>query len=314
MIARQRPRFAVIIPVYNGAKTLARALDSVLAQTCPAHEIIVIDDGSRDASAEIAAGYGDRVRLLQQENCGVSAARNAGAAVASAEWLCFLDADDWYYPQRLERHACMIERDVTLDFLTADFDYVDFDGRHLHRSMEATPAGRKVLAQARDGEAVMEGEVLGDFVAQHFGDTHTLSVPRARFLELGGYRTDLTVYEDVNLLIRLCLRSHRVGVACVPLAAYCVHSHGLTRADPLRAQKQAVAALSALLPQSRDADPAIQCGLQAGIAAARLDLASHLLRNGLRWQAVNAALPLLKSNGLRSLRAVFSVLKSALTP
>lgn len=314
MTERQPPRFAVIIPVYNGAKTLARALDSVLAQMYPAYEIIVVDDGSRDASAEIAAGHGERVRLLRQEKRGVSAARNAGAAAASAEWLCFLDADDWYYPERLARHARMIECDATLDFLTGDFDYVDFDGRYLHRSMETTPAGRKVLAQASDDEAVMEGDVLGDFVAQHFGGTHTLSVPRARFLTLGGYLEDLVVYEDVNFLVRLCAQSRRIGVACVPLAAYCIHSHGLTRADPLRAQGQAVAALTALLPQIHHVEPAIQRGLQASIATARLDLASCLLRDGLRLQAVKAVLPLLKDGNLRSLRTVLSVLKSALTP
>lgn len=314
MTEQQAVRFAVIIPVYNGARTLARALDSVLAQTYPAHEIIVVDDGSYDTSAEIAARYGEPVRLLRQENSGVSAARNAGVAAASAEWLCFLDADDWYYPERLERHARMIERDATLDFLTADFDYVDFDGRHLRRSMESTPSGRKVLAQASADEAVMEGDVLGDFVAQHFGDTHTLSVPRARFLELGGYPAGFVVCEDVNFLIRLCARSRRVGVVCVPLAAYRIHSHGATRSDPLRAQRQTVEALSALPPRLRDASPAIRHGLQAGIAAARLDLASCLLRNGLRLQAVKAVLPLLKDGNPRSVRAVLSVLKGALTP
>ena len=314
MTERRQPRFAVIIPVYNGAKTLARTIDSVLAQTYPAHEIIVVDDGSTDASAEIVSRYGERVRLLRQENRGVSAARNAGVAAASAEWLCFLDADDWYYPERLARHARMIERDASLDFLTGDFDYVDFDGRYLHRSMESTPAGRKVLAQASGDEAVLEGDVLGDFVTQHFGDTHTLSVPRARFLALGGYPTGFVVCEDVNFLIRLCAQSRRVGVACVPLAAYRIHSHGATRSDPLRAQQQTVEALSALLPQLQQADPAIQRGLRAGIAAARLDLASCLLRNGLRLQALKAVLPLLKDGNLRSLRIVLSVLKSALTP
>lgn len=312
MTEQQPPRFAVIIPVHNGAKTLARALDSVLAQTWPAHEIIVVDDGSRDASAEVAARYGERVQLLRQENQGVSAARNAGVAAASAEWLCFLDADDWYYPERLSRHARMIERDAAIDFLTGDFDYVDFDGRHLRRSMESTPAGRQVLAQAADDEAMMTGEVLGDFIAQHFGDTHTLTVPRASFQALGGYPTGFVVCEDVNFLIRLCARSRRVGVACVPLAAYRIHSHGATRSDPLRAQRQTLAALSALVPQLADAEPAIRRGLQEGIAAARLDLASCLLRNGLRLQAVKAVLPLLKNGSLRSLRTVLSVLKSAL--
>jgi glycosyltransferase involved in cell wall biosynthesis len=114
------PRFSVIIPAYNAAGTLARALDSVLAQTWPAFEIIVVDDGSTDATAAVAAGYGEKIRYLHQDNAGVSAARNHGASIASGNWLTFLDADDWYYPDRLKWHGEMIERDASLDFLTGD--------------------------------------------------------------------------------------------------------------------------------------------------------------------------------------------------
>jgi len=234
------PRFAVIIPVYNGAATLAQALDSVLAQTWPAHEIIVVDDGSRDASAEVAAAYGGRVSLIRQPNGGVSAARNAGARAATAEWLCFLDADDWYYPERLAVHAAMIRQDPALDFLTGDFDYVDSAGRHLRRSMECTAAGRLLLREARDGHAVMGG------------------VPRATFLELGGYPTGFAVCEDVNFLIRLCARSRRAGVVCTPMAAYRIHDGSATRSDPLRAQQQTLAALLSLVPQLRTATPCIR--------------------------------------------------------
>ena len=183
------PRFAVIIPAFNASATLRQAVDSVLAQTYAPHEIIVIDDGSTDATAQVARSYGTRVTLISQGNSGVSAARNAGARAASAEWLCFLDADDWYYPERLAAYAGMIREAPDLDFLTGDFDYVDAQGNHLRRSMESMPAGQAMLARAREGRAVMEGEVLGDFIGAHFGDTHTLTVPRASFLALGGYPT-----------------------------------------------------------------------------------------------------------------------------
>ena len=90
------PRFAVIIPAFNASATLRQAVDSVLAQTYAPHEIIVIDDGSTDTTAEVARSYGARVTLISQGNSGVSAARNAGARAASGEGLGFLDADDWY--------------------------------------------------------------------------------------------------------------------------------------------------------------------------------------------------------------------------
>ena len=122
------PRFSVVIPAFNAAATLARAIESVQAQSWPAHEIIVVDDGSRDASAEIARQFGDGVRLIQQANSGVSVARNAGAAAATGDWLAFLDADDWYAPDRIKLHAEWIAEDATLDFLTGDYEYRDEAG------------------------------------------------------------------------------------------------------------------------------------------------------------------------------------------
>lgn len=122
------PRFSVIIPAYNSAATLARAIDSVLAQNYPAQEIIVVDDGSTDGTNDIAGHYGDKLRYVRQGNAGVSSARNHGARIAKGDWLSFLDADDWYYPNRLRLHAEWIVEDTTLDFLTGDYEYRDDAG------------------------------------------------------------------------------------------------------------------------------------------------------------------------------------------
>ena len=80
------PDFSVIIAVYNGAATLARAIDSVLAQSYLPLEIIIVDDGSADDTAAIAQRYGESVRYSHQDNAGVSVARNAGARIARGEW------------------------------------------------------------------------------------------------------------------------------------------------------------------------------------------------------------------------------------
>src|SRR5512141_2349358 len=121
------PRFSVIIPAFNAATTLARAIDSVCAQSWPVHEIIVVDDGSTDDTADVARRFGDAVRLIRQRNSGVSVARNAGAAAATGDWLAFLDADDWYSPGRSKLHAAWIEEAVTLDCLAGDYEYRDGD-------------------------------------------------------------------------------------------------------------------------------------------------------------------------------------------
>ncbi len=304
------PTFSVIIAVYNGAATIARAIDSVLAQSHAPLELIVVDDGSGDTTAEVVRGYGERVRYLHQQNAGVSAARNAGVRAARGEWLAFLDADDWYYPDRLRWHASFLVRDPSLDFLTGDFDYVGADGVFIRRCMEKTEAGRLLLRKAAGArEVIMEGEDFAPFVAQHFGDTHTLSLPRKTFLELGGYPVGIAVCEDVNLLIRLCARSRRAGVICEPMAAYYIHDQSATRGDPLRAQRQTLQALLPLVDQLADHD-VVRRGLRGAIRHARLDLAYTLSRQGQRGAALQAVLPLLLTDpGLRSARDVLSIVR-----
>lgn len=97
-------KVSVIIPTHNRAHTLARALDSVLQQTLPADEIIVIDDGSTDNTAALMEEYPDVV-YLRQPNAGVSHARNTGIAAARNDWLALLDSDDAWHPQKLERQV-----------------------------------------------------------------------------------------------------------------------------------------------------------------------------------------------------------------
>lgn len=101
-------RISVVIPAYNAAPTLPATLDSVLAQSRPAEEVIVVDDGSTDATADILAAYGNRITIVTQPNGGLAAARNAGCAAASGDLIAFLDADDICEPERLAvQEACM---------------------------------------------------------------------------------------------------------------------------------------------------------------------------------------------------------------
>ena len=92
------PTISVIIPVYNAEKYLGKCIDSVLAQSGCSAEIVLINDGSKDRSLDICREYASRhecIRLIDQPNGGVSAARNAGIEGATGEWITFLDADDW---------------------------------------------------------------------------------------------------------------------------------------------------------------------------------------------------------------------------
>jgi len=303
------PSFSVVIPVFNGAATVARAIESVLGQTYAAYELIVVDDGSTDETARVVAGFGRRVTYLRQANAGVSAARNIGAGHAKGEWLAFLDADDWYYPDRLRRHAEWIERDPGLDFLTGDYDYRRLDGSLISRSMEITEAGARLLKKASGArEVVMSADEMEPFVENHFGDTHTLSVPRRTFMRLGGYPLGRAICEDVNFLIRLCAVSNRVGVICEPMGVYLIRPDSATRSDPLRSQRLTVEALRPLKKELEGAPRAIRRGYRGRLRRARLNLAYALLRRRKNIEAMGAVLAsLMENRSFSTLRDVASV-------
>lgn len=281
------PSFSVVIPAYNAGPTIARTLDSVLAQTWPAHEIIVVDDGSSDNTRQVVATYGDQIIYLQQSNAGPSTARNRGVEVATGEWIAFLDADDWYYPKRLRAHAEMIANDPSLDFLVASFDYRDIDGRLIDRSIEQTRLGRQLSQEsAVTSHLVIEGEAIGEFIAHQFSDTRCLSLPRKTLLSLGGFSADLRICEDLVFLIRLCIGSRRIGVVPSSLAVYLVHDQGLIRSNRLRAQLETVRALHTLEVEMSSAPISARLAWQGLIKDAYRNLAYYLAKQGRTREAL----------------------------
>jgi glycosyltransferase involved in cell wall biosynthesis len=101
--------------VYNGARYLGEAIESALAQSYPHIEILIVDDGSTDASGAVALGYGDRVRYVRQDNAGPPAARNRGIRDARGEYIAFLDSDDLWHQEKIERQLAPLERRPELD-------------------------------------------------------------------------------------------------------------------------------------------------------------------------------------------------------
>jgi glycosyltransferase involved in cell wall biosynthesis len=104
-----------VIPVYNGARYLGEAIDSALAQSYPHIEIVVIDDGSTDGSGGVAASYSDRVRCIRQDNGGPPVARNRGVQEARGDIIAFLDSDDLWHREKIERQVAPLEQRRELD-------------------------------------------------------------------------------------------------------------------------------------------------------------------------------------------------------
>jgi glycosyltransferase involved in cell wall biosynthesis len=127
------PRVSAIVPAYNASAYLAEALDSALAQTFASLEIIIVDDGSTDATAAIADGYAaaypGRVRVIHQPNAGLPGARNTAIAAARGELLALLDADDVWLPDHLERVVAAFDAEPELALVHANIERIDASGR-----------------------------------------------------------------------------------------------------------------------------------------------------------------------------------------
>lgn len=133
-------RFSVVIPLYNKGPYIKRTLDSVLMQTIGDYEVVIVDDGSADEGPGLVANYSDpRIRLVSQENCGVSAARNRGIAEARGEWIAFLDADDTWKPDYLQNVAGLIDKFPDAGAYATAYEIIMADGRIKYPEFEAIP-------------------------------------------------------------------------------------------------------------------------------------------------------------------------------
>ena len=119
------PFFSVVIPSYNRALMTVEAVNSVLEQTFSDYEIIVVDDGSTDNTEEVLSGFGDRIKYHKQVNAGVAFARNKGISLSSGQYICYLDSDDIWHPDKLEIFKRAIDFNPNIAFLFSDFHKQD---------------------------------------------------------------------------------------------------------------------------------------------------------------------------------------------
>lgn len=206
--------FSVIIPLYNKAPYVAKAIQSVLSQTYEDYELIVMDDGSKDDSFSIALktieGCG-HCHLYRQKNSGVSEARNNGVALSQGDYLCFLDADDWWEPTFLEEMSKLIEEFPDAGIYGTNYTIVN-ETKHKTR---VAPIG--VEAGFEKGY-INYCQVYAKTLAMPLTSI-SVSVPRSVFKELGGFSTNLDLGEDFDLWIRIALKN-RVVLLNKPLSNY----------------------------------------------------------------------------------------------
>ncbi|MCD6393162.1 MAG: glycosyltransferase family 2 protein [Planctomycetes bacterium] len=206
---------SVVIPAYNAGEYLGRALDSVLAQTRPAEEIIVVDDGSTDNTADVAQGYGDKVRFIRQENTGASVARNTGIEAATSEWIAFLDADDEWLPQKLKLQTEHLRRNPELVWTTGNFIrcYCDTNRRENDLKGERLEKAKAILGEKEYFKTYFQA-----YQAYAKGCTDTVLVKRDALFAAGLFAPGQLRINDYDMWLRVAYSKSPLGCIIEPLA------------------------------------------------------------------------------------------------
>jgi glycosyltransferase involved in cell wall biosynthesis len=190
------PSVTIIVPCYNGARYLEGLVASLRRLGGGYLEVILVDDGSRDGSADLFAQLMPEAQILVQENAGVAAARNAGAALARGDFLQLLDADDVILPGKLERQTDQAEREG-LDVVFSDW------------RMAVVVGGKTSYEPATD--APMPTEPVAALLGGWWAPPHAYLIRRSAYADVGGGDASLTNAQDFDLVLRLAIAGKRFG-------------------------------------------------------------------------------------------------------
>lgn len=205
---------SAVITAYNTGKYIGRAIESVLNQVRQPDEIIVVDDGSTDETAEVIGQYGSKVRYIHQENAGSSAARNTGIRNANCEWVGFLDGDDEWLPEHLLLQTELLERNRELVWSTGNYIRCLCDE---DRRSEHLPPSE--IDKHLGGKDYFD-DYLSAFLIGADGHTDTMVIKKEALQEAGMFLGDLQRAEDMDLWLRIAFRHPKVGYISRPTAVY----------------------------------------------------------------------------------------------
>lgn len=204
---------SVIIPTYNRADALRRALDSVFAQTHKADEVCIVDDGSSDNTEAIMRTEYPDVRYVKQENKGVSAARNRGVELTEGDWIAFLDSDDEWLPNKLEVQLSALESSPRNRLVHSDEIWIR-NGRRVNQMNKHKKRGGYIFPHCLPLCAISPSSVL---------------IERSLFCDTGGFDESLPACEDYDLWLRICQSEEVIYVDEPLLRKFGGHEDQLSR-------------------------------------------------------------------------------------
>jgi glycosyltransferase involved in cell wall biosynthesis len=231
------------ITTYNRAAFLPGALESVFAQTRIPDEVLVVDDGSDDDTPEVLASYGDRIRVVRQENSGRSAARNRAVEEARSGLLSFLDSDDVWLPDKLERQVPVFERSDRVGMVHGHVDLIDAEGERL---AEESERHHELFSAAHRGGVTYAGYA---FDCRCFSSALTARVDALR--DVGLYDPALLL-DDYDVYLRLALDWEIEFLEGPPVALYRHHEGQMTTYELTMGQIQTAEKHLRLLAERSD--------------------------------------------------------------
>ncbi|MCA9467859.1 MAG: glycosyltransferase [Nitrospira sp.] len=286
------PLISVIIPAYNAERFIHLAVESVLSQSYPPHEIIVIDDGSTDNTREVLKIFEGKVRCLYQENRGPSAARNAGIRVAEGDLISFLDADDLWTSNKLDSQYAYMMAHPEIAMVFSDHEEFNEKGMSLD-SYLGTKLKSFAVFPIETGPIENAFEKL---VVENFISTPTVMVRKACLEKTGLFDEEIWSVEDRDLWLRI---SATFPIACIP-KKFCkrrFHQGNISRQQELTLQGR-VRVLEKNRKLFRYLVP--DAAWQSQLAGHYLDLGFLLLQKGRKWEAFQAGIKTL-SYGLEGI-------------
>ena len=223
-----RPRCSVIIPTYNAARFVCEALDSINSQTLSPIEIIVVDDGSTDMTADLVQDKYPNVHLIKKNHAGAAVARNIGISAAAGEFIAFLDADDICLPKRLELQLGYLVEYPERSMVFCAMSYVDERGKSV---------GEKVSCPEYQKEAF-----LGLLMERNrIGSTSVVVVRKSIMEEFGGFDSAISHCEDYDLWLRVATK-YSIGYLDDDLVSYRLHKSNISNNSVMQ-KKNEIAAL-----------------------------------------------------------------------
>jgi len=290
MADRTRPvTVSVVIPTHDRGRVVVEAIESALAQTYPQTEVIVVDDGSTDDTAERVGRLRDaRVRYLRRPHAGVSAARNAGIAAATGDLVAFLDSDDLWKPDKVEAEIAALARYPSAGGVFSDLEKVD-GATFVPSFMRRTRVFSRLLAERayREGLLLSARALYLCLLQEVPIKTPALTVRRSALERAGGFNEAWTSSEDWEFLLRFARRESLVYVDR-PLAVIRISADSLHRRDQERGELMMLRLLAS--ERRRVADPEARRAATVGIVERAKHLSWYYRDRGRRLAAARTCL------------------------